>query len=660
MDNAGVPVPVATMIMENKTTDYEFNETQVDGRSRVLIYHPLGSKVTIVIHRLLGDRTGQVHFRANQVAFIEYSESETNVTEAPVSYIIDDQAEVIFPTEVHFQGVNTSLSGLISGVHHFYVEDKATVTVSSTAQTSQYENETHIDLSEPGHFRLPTINIRKDGILEFRKIVSNLTIGAAFLELKYKGTILMNHGYIEAGDVDMETFSVFKLEGKGHPAQEGLGAGSQLNGGSYGGVGGGANESFSYGSVFDPFDIGSGGGGQTGGSGGGFIKFNVGKWTHVDGIVDVYGADATENGGGGSGGTIFIKAYNISGLGILDASGGDGSGSGFGGSGGRIAVHIESNNLFGGQYLAHGGISGNSNEQNAGGPGTIYKYESNRGPTYRELKYNPRLNKTLIEPEHRKLTVENGALKTNNPALILDGKSLYYEFEEVQVEGYSHVHFYHPDITNIVKIVIHELTGNRKGLVRVKKHQQLQINFVEATHTYLEAPCGFHIDPKGEVILPQTIIMVTEKTVLGGGLVGVENLVVERNSEFILQEEATTALATGFKLGIMQTLQSVPGSIVIPKLYINNLGQLTVNLNPLHPTISAGKMHVRKGGKVNSETWHALFEVSKLEIEPDGVIDGSTHGYSGSKGPGAGKASTYDASGAGFAGKGNTFTYMCS
>jgi hypothetical protein len=49
---------------------------------------------------VLGDRTGQLHLRSHQTAWIEYVESIKNVTEAPLSYIIDYGSEVIFPTEV--------------------------------------------------------------------------------------------------------------------------------------------------------------------------------------------------------------------------------------------------------------------------------------------------------------------------------------------------------------------------------------------------------------------------------------------------------------------------------------------------------------------------------------------------------------------------------
>ena len=653
MDNLGVASPVATVIMENETRLYEFNETQVDGKTRVLIYHP-GNTVEVIIHRFLGDRSGQVHIRSDQILYVEYVESESNRTEAPVSYIIDSGAEVVFPTELHLQGINTTLDGLITGVHHFYVEDGCTVSVSGTSQTAQLENEVKIDETLPGNFMLPTINVRLDGILQFRKILHDFTISAAFLELKYGGTIYMNHGYIEAGDIDVESTGVFSLEGRGSPAMTGPGTGSGNNGGSYGGVGGGATDDDAYGSLFDPNHLGSGGGGSTGGAGGGFVNFTVGKSFHVDGTIDTFGLDATGTGGGGSGGTIFIKAYNISGLGIFDASGGDGSGSGNGGSGGRIAVHIDSTNLFGGQYLAHGGVSGNNVAQNAGGPGTIYKYESTRGPQYRELKYNPRLGQTIIEPEHRKITVENGNLQTTNPAVLMEENSDYYEFEEIQVEGYSYVHFYHPANAAIVEVLVHELTGNRQGMLRVQSHQQLMVNFVEATHTYLDSPCGFHVDPQGEIILPSTYVMLTEQAILGGVMIGVEDLIIERNAEFVIEKNASTLGVTAINLGVLQT-SLTEGLIDLPDISINNLGVFTSDMDPRHPIIQTSNLNVRNGGKLMAQTKELTLDTSYLNVEYGGLIDGSGFGNPGNEGPGKGGVSSYDGGGGALASGGKLF-----
>ena len=658
MDNEGLAVPVATVVMEDQTTNFEFDEMEVTGATRVLIYHPAGAaKVVLTTHRFMGDRTGQLHMRANQQVFVEYVESKTNVTEAPVSYIIDYLSEVIFPTEVHMQGVNTTFSGLMTGVHHLYVEDNSAVIVEATSQTALIENENYTFISDEGNFSLPTINIRMDGTLEFRRIVHDFTITAAFMELKYRANVYMNHGTIDAGELDAEAESQINLDGKGHEAEIGLGAGIGSIGGSYGGVAGGATDRKPYGSLFTPTDLGSGGGGSEGGSGGGFLHLKIGRRCHIDGTVKSYGHSATgSNSGGGSGGSVFVESYNFSGHGVLDASGGDGIGSGNAGSGGRIALHISAKNIYGGQYLAHGGVGGASTNHTLsdGGPGTIYKYESARGPTYRDLKYNPRLNATLIEPEHTKLTVENAGLDTINPAMVMENNSIYYEFDEVQVEGYAYVHFYHPTGVHNVTVIIHELTGNKQGMVRVQARQQVIIHYVESTHTYLDAPCGFHVDEGGEIVLPTNVYITAEKTYLAGRMIGVEDFIIERQAEFLLMGEAHTKDIQSLTLWYTDSgAQSyTPGLVQIPDITINNNGVLTILIDPLVPKLSSGTITVKNGGLMQTDTMKVTFEAADLEVEKGGVIEGEGHGYGAGQGPGKGSDSSYDSSGGGYASEG--------
>lgn len=100
VDNEGRFVPVASMVMENNTVTYEFDEMELTGSARLWFYHPPSSQVTVIIHRFMGDKTGIAHLRTDQRVYVEYLETETNITEAPCSYWIDYQAEIILPTEV--------------------------------------------------------------------------------------------------------------------------------------------------------------------------------------------------------------------------------------------------------------------------------------------------------------------------------------------------------------------------------------------------------------------------------------------------------------------------------------------------------------------------------------------------------------------------------
>ena len=659
IDNENRKVPVATMVMEPQTTTYEFDEMELTGDSRLVFYHVPGSLVNVTVHRFIGDKTGRVHIRGHQKLFSEFVESISNVTEAPCSYVIESGAELLLPTEVRLHGTNTELDGMITGVHHLYIEAGSKVTVSSTAQTALMEDEEYVDVSTKGNISFATVNLRKDGLLQLRKIQSDLTMTTGFLEVKYKGLIQINHGYLDLGDADVETEGRIDLKGRGYTAGHGEGAGSSGCGGSYGGRAGGGGSGacpdLSHGSTFRPTDLGSGGSGSEGGSGGGHVNIRVGRMFSLDGLVTVAGSDATD-GGGGSGGTLLIEAYNMSGHGVFDASGGSGRGDGGGGSGGRIAVHVTFSNLYGGSYVASGGQGGStcSLPKCIGGPGTIYKYESNHGPQYRELKYNPRLNVTTVKPEHSKLTVDNRELITDNAAVIMETNTVYYEFDEVQVEGHSYVHFYHPNTTAIVNVVIHELTGNKRGLVRVQHRQRVIINFVESTHTYLDAPCGFHVDRGGVIVLPTKVVILAERVILEGRMTGVDELIIERQGEFVISGDAHTGSLPDLILWYVDNKddQYTSGHVQLQILSIQNGGQLTSDMGSLKPVVDAGDIVVKAGGLLALHCPATQLNCTMLEVEKTGRIDGTGHGFPGGLGPGRGTAATLEASGGGHGGRG--------
>lgn len=67
----------------------------------------------------------------------------------------------------------------------------------------------------------------------------------------------------------------------------------------------------------------------------------------------------------------------------------------------------------------------------AGAAGTVYKYESRRGPQYRELRYNQ--NITYFKPEHSKLKVDNEKAALTTSTVVMEVDTVFYEFDEMQV-----------------------------------------------------------------------------------------------------------------------------------------------------------------------------------------------------------------------------------
>lgn len=169
--------------------------------------------------------------------------------------------------------------------------------------------------------------------------------------------------------------------------------------GGHGGTNAAGATNATYGSVTDPFDLGSGGGGlpsaqhEFGGTGGGAVSLRTSDDADATARIVVAGTIHANGGGGtdelrgrngGSGGSIRVNARQvvIGPLARLSANGGSGpSGCGAGlsqctgGSGGRIAVTAtERLDLASpaSQLFAHGGAMGAGGDRLSAAPGTVY------------------------------------------------------------------------------------------------------------------------------------------------------------------------------------------------------------------------------------------------------------------------------------------------
>jgi len=196
------------------------------------------------------------------------------------------------------------------------------------------------------------------------------------------------------GDVTVALGGSITADGKGHSADSGPGAGEHDTvgnwpayggGAGYGGVGGISSRlqagGATYGSITEPVDLGSGGGGGTnwggpadGGAGGGAIRLTVGGTLTLEGSVTSDGAEGAtignRAGGGGSGGSVYLAVGTLAGGGLISADGGAGGGpdntKGGGGGGGRLAVYYDAS-TFTGDMSAAGGFG-----YEYGGAGTVF------------------------------------------------------------------------------------------------------------------------------------------------------------------------------------------------------------------------------------------------------------------------------------------------
>ncbi|HEY3052598.1 MAG TPA: carboxypeptidase regulatory-like domain-containing protein [Thermoanaerobaculia bacterium] len=164
------------------------------------------------------------------------------------------------------------------------------------------------------------------------------------------------------------------LNGFGHTDPSASSGSRTPSGGSHGGEGGGGQPGATYGSPFDPNELGAAGswGSNCGNcvAGGGIARLK-GKTVVVDGRIWSH-AKLVDQGGqaSGAGGSIRIDAELLSGGGEIRAEGigrGDFEGSG---GGGRIAVYYRNLSFDRSKITAAGGA--NTNAASVGAAGTVY------------------------------------------------------------------------------------------------------------------------------------------------------------------------------------------------------------------------------------------------------------------------------------------------
>lgn len=167
-------------------------------------------------------------------------------------------------------------------------------------------------------------------------------------------TMLYFLDFAISGDLVMYPGAQIDVSAMGYSAEKGPGAGTpnsnSPSGASYGGLGGeGNNETLPppvYGDAISPYNLGSGGGGANGSSGGGFVRLQIGGNFHFEGEILARGGGVTDTGrGAGSGGAIHVITHSLSGsMGLMDATGGSSlpkdlpDSTGGSGGGGRVSL----------------------------------------------------------------------------------------------------------------------------------------------------------------------------------------------------------------------------------------------------------------------------------------------------------------------------------
>ena len=625
VDNEGFLVPGATVLMEENTEIYEFDELELTGYSRLVVYHPQNKNVNVTVHRFIGDKTGQFHIFDRQKIFVEVIESLNNVTEAPCSYHIEAGGEILLPSEVHLYGTRTILKGMITGVEELMISYGAEVDIYSSAQTALMQNRAYTFISNPGNISVAILIVKMKGNLELRKVVKDLILTVDSLFIHYQGKLNMNHGSIYSTYGHLYSQGLLSIDSSGYVAGEGPGRGKNViikgylvgGGAGHGGQGAYANSTPgsgpAYDSVYKPSMLGSGGANAygVGGQGGGRLTWSVSQYLEVDGLLTAKGGDGKGgNAGGGSGGTVLIFTTNMTGHGIINIAGGLGHGVGGSGAGGRAGVHCRWRYRYGGQYRTHGGqgIVGAA-------AGTVYKEENMRELDYRIKKYMKGTNSSYLAVDHTMLFVSNEGYDVLVATVLMESGRNMYEFDEMELTGYSRLIIYHPNKTK-VEITVHRFIGDRSGQLHIQSNQTAYVEYVESVMNRTEAPCSYKIDYNGEIVLPFEFHVHGIRTVIDGRMTGVHHLYIEHSGSIEFSETASTALIENRTL----TEMSPPGNASIANIFVKKGAELNLTRRrEVVVGIKSELFEIKYQGKVNVN--HAVMYSTYGDVETEGLLD---------------------------------------
>ena len=146
-------------------------------------------------------------------------------------------------------------------------------------------------------------------------------------------------------------------------------------------------------------------------------------------------------------------------------------------------------------------------------------------------------------------------------------------------------------------VIAHEVTGDKTGIVKLMARQRLFVFVVESTHTYMDAPCGFHVEEYAEIVFPTEVVLRGETSTINGRMTGVKNLVLERNGLVEFGKTAHTAKLPEEAEWLADNPFDpfTPGLITVPMLIINNVGVVRVKMTPTRAVLDIADITVKKG-----------------------------------------------------------------
>ena len=275
--------------------------------------------------------------------------------------------------------------------------------------------------------------------------------------------------------------------------------------------------------------------GGMGGIGGGSLRIHS-KRTIIDGRISANGQNAPTGGqrsgcGGGSGGSIWITCDELDGYGSIQARGGTGStGKAGGGSGGRVVVNYRDIHNYNGSFSVRGGTG-----LEDGASGTVYLEQGNgTHVTWRKLIVD---NEGLSRPKavDRKagnlLNLFSGVYSDISQVGTVTWlkESNNYTFNELVLQGNSHLGFYGNASREHVSLQAHLLSGDRSAVLHIGSLQEVHFRDIDVYF-----PVNTFVYPHGSLFLPKRVSLREVWMYVNGSVSDSEEYVVDRDGQLHL------------------------------------------------------------------------------------------------------------------------------
>ena len=352
--------------------------------------------------------------------------------------------------------------------------------------------------------------------------------------------------------------------------------------------------------------------GGLGGIGGGAIRI-YSRRTIVDGTMSANGQDAPVGGqrsgcGGGSGGSIWITCDELDGYGSIQARGGSGSsGVAGGGSGGRIAICYRNIHNYNGTFSVRGGPG-----IEAGASGTVYLEQGNASHVIgRKLivdNEGQALPKTVEKNGDNLFHLFGGVYSdiTSVGTVTWLKESDEYSFDEVVLQGNSHLALFGNASRQNVRLRAHLLTGDRSAVLHIGALQDVYFQDIDVYF-----PVNALVYPKGALFLPKRVSLREVWMYVNGSLSDSEEYVIDRHGQLHL-----------WSGGNSQGEQE--GTFLFVNVTVKARGRLYATTLPGHGkmNVKSTRMIINAGGKVISNEVH-LTGVN-LTVDAAGMISNST------------------------------------